>query len=122
MEKGKLVIQKVSGAPSSDSVCQAFTHRLILPDSQVATLVSVYLVTTKNHQDLGKLLSDVFELTIQKIEEGNLEEGVLSMLSNSSAKVSQFLQQEKVEASFVHTLFYKDAVYISRHGISVKLM
>src|SRR3989344_1615388 len=122
MEKRKLNIQKVSGAPSKDCVCQVFTQRVILADSQVATLVSVFFVRTGNHEDLGKLLSEVFELSIQKIEEGNMDEGVLSILSNAALKVVQFLEQEKVEASFLHSLFYKDALYIARHGESVKLM
>ena len=122
MEKRKLNIQKVSGAPSKDCVCQVFTQRVILADSQGATLVSVFFVRTGNHEDLGKLLSEVFELSIQKIEEGNMNEGVLSILSNAALKVVQFLEQEKVEASFLHTLFYKDALYIARHGESVKLM
>src|SRR3989344_454365 len=122
MERLKLNIQKVSGAPSASCVCQVFTHRLILADSQVATLVSVFLVKTENHQDLPKLLSEVFELSIQKIEEGAIAEGVLAILSNSALKVVQFLEQEKVKASFAHTLFYKDAVYIARHGEGVKLL
>src|SRR3990167_700594 len=122
MERLKLNIQKVSGAPSASCVCQVFTHRLILADSQVATLVSVFLVKTENHQDLPKLLSEVFELSIQKIEEGAIAEGVLAILSNSASKVVQFLEQEKVKASFAHTLFYKDAVYIARHGESIKLL
>ena len=122
MEKGKLDIQKVSGAPKPDCVCQVFVNRLILADSQVATLVSVFLVKTENHQDLPKLLSEVFELSIQKIEEGAIAEGVLAILSNSALKVVQFLEQEKVKASFAHTLFYKDAVYIARHGEGVKLL
>src|SRR3972149_12302877 len=122
MEKPKLDIQKVSGAPKPDCICQFFTHRLILADSQVATLVSVFFVRTENHQDLQKLLSEVFELSISKIEEGNMNEGALSILSNAALKVAQFLGQEKVEASFLHTLFYKDAVYIARHGNSVKLV
>src|SRR3990167_6441296 len=100
MEKGKLDIQKVSGAPKPDCVCQVFTHRLILADSQVATLVSVFFVKTDNHQDLQKLLSEVFELSIQKIEEGNVNEGVFAILSNAASKVAQFLEQEKVKASF----------------------
>src|SRR3990167_5675536 len=122
MERLKLNIQKVSGAPSASCVCQVFTHRLILADSQVATLVSVFLVKTENHQDLPKLLSEVFELSIQKIEEGAIAEGVLAILSNSALKVVQFLEQEKVKASFAHTLFYKYAVYIARHGEGVKLL
>src|SRR3990172_7793054 len=122
MERLKLNIQKVSGAPSASCVCQVFTHRLILADSQVATLVSVFFVKTENRQDLQKLLSEVFELSVQKIEEGNLDEGILAILSNAALKVTQFLEQEKVKASFTHTLFYKDAVYIARHGESVKLL
>lgn len=122
MEKGKLDIQKVSGAPRPDCVCQVFTHRLILADSQVATLVSVFFVKTENHKDLQKLLSEVFELSIQKIEEGNMNEGVLAILSNAALKITQFLEQENVKASFAHTLFYKDAAYIARHGESVKLL
>ena len=122
MEKGKLDIQKVSGAPRPDCVCQVFVNRLILADSQVATLVSVFLVKTENRKDLQKLLSEVFELSIQKIEEGNLDEGMLAILSNASLKVTQFLKQENVKASFAHTLFYKDAVYIARHGEGVKLL
>src|SRR3990167_3028974 len=122
MEKWKLDIQKVSGAPRPDCVCQVFVNRLILADSQVATLVSVFLVKTENRKDLQKLLSEVFELSIQKIEEGNLDEGMLAILSNASLKVTQFLKQENVKASFAHTLFYKDAVYIARHGESVKLL
>src|SRR3989344_3219792 len=122
MEKPKLDIQKVSGAPKPDCICQVFTHRLILADSQVATLVSVYLVKTENHEDLQKLLAEVFELSIQKIEEGAIAEGVLALLSNAALKVVQFLEQEKVEASFAHTLFYKDAVYIARHGRGIKLL
>src|SRR3990167_7793411 len=122
MEKWKLDIQKVSGAPRPDCVCQVFVNRLILADSQVATLVSVFLVKTENRKDLQKLLSEVFELSIQKIEEGNLDEGMLAILSNASLKVTQFLKQENVKASFAHTLFYKDAVYIARHGESIKLL
>src|SRR3989344_6002249 len=122
MENGKLDIQKVSGAPRPECVCQVFVNRLILADSQVATLVSVFLVKTDDHQDLQKLLSEVFELSIQKIEEGNLDEGMLAILSNASLKVTQFLKQENVKASFAHTLFYKDAVYIARHGEGVKLL
>src|SRR3972149_7315243 len=122
MEKPKLDIQKVSGAPKPDCVCQVFVNRLILADSQVATLVSVFLVNTENRKDLQKLLSEVFELSIQKIEEGNLDEGMLAILSNASLKVTQFLEQENVKASFAHTLFYKEAVYIARHGESVKLL
>src|SRR3989344_7408553 len=122
MEMRKLDIQKVSGAPRPDCVCQVFVNRLILADSQVATWVSVFLVKTENRQDLQKLLSEVFELSIQKIEEGNLDEGMLAILSNASLKVTQFLKQENVKASFAHTLFYKDAVYIARHGESIKLL
>jgi len=122
MEMRKLEIQKVSGAPRPDCVCQVFVNRLILADSQVATLVSVFFVKTENRQDLQKLLSEVFELSVQKIEEGNLDEGILAILSNAALKVTQFLEQEKVKASFTHTLFYKDAVYIARHGESVKLL
>ena len=122
MEMRKLDIQKVSGAPKPDCVCQVFTNRLILADSQIATLVSVFLVKTDNHEDLQKLLSEVFELSIQKIEEGNIYEGALAILSNAALKVTQFLEQENVKASFAHTLFYKDAVYIARHGDSVKLL
>src|SRR3990167_10050322 len=122
MEMRKLDIQKVSGAPKPDCVCQVFTRRLILADSQVATLVSVFFVRTDNHEDLQKLLSEVFELSISKIEEGNINEGALAILSNAALKVTQFLEQENVKASFAHTLFYKDAVYIARHGDSVKLL
>src|SRR3990167_233963 len=122
MERLKLNIQKVSGAPSASCVCQVFTHRLILADSQVATLVSVFFVKTDNHQDLPKLISEVFELSIQKIEDGAITEGMLAILSNAALKVVQFLEQEKVKASFAHTLFYKDAVYIARHGEGVKLL
>ena len=122
MEKPKLDIQKVSGAPKPDCICQVFTHRLILADSQVATLVSVFFVKTENHQDLQKLLSEVFELSIQKIEEGAIDEGLLVILSNAALKVTQFLEQEKVKTSFLATLFYKDAIYIARHGDGVKLM
>src|SRR3990167_4726153 len=100
MDQPKLDIQKVSGAPRFDCVCQVFTHRLILADSQVATLVSVFLVKTENLKDLQKLLSEVFELSIQKIEEGNMNEGVLAILSNAALKVTQFLEQENVKASF----------------------
>src|SRR3990167_1225405 len=122
MEQPKLDIQKVSGAPKPDCVCQVFTHRLTLADSQVATLVSVFFVKTENHEDLPKLLAEVFELSIQKIEEGNIDEGVFSILSNAALKAAQFLKQEKVETSFLHTLFYKDAIYIARHGERVKLL
>src|SRR3989344_2359295 len=122
MEMRKLDIQKVSGAPKPDCVCQVFTRRLILADSQVATLVSVFFVRTDNHEDLQKLLSEFFELSIQKIEEGNINEGALAILSNAALKVTQFLKQENVKASFAHTLFYKDAVYIARHGESVRLL
>src|SRR3989344_5161020 len=122
MEKGKLDIQKVSGAPRPDCVCQVFVNRLILADSQIATWVSVFLVKTENRKDLQKLLSEVFELSIQKIEEGAIDEGVLAILSNAALKVTQFLELEKVKASFAHTLFYKDAVYIVRHGEGVKLL
>src|SRR3990167_148597 len=122
MEMRKLEIQKVSGAPRPDCVCQVFVNRLILADSQVATLVSVFFVKTENRQDLQKLLSEVFELSVQKIEEGNLDEGILAILSNAALKVTQFLEQEKVEASFAHALFYKEAVYIARHGESVRLL
>src|SRR3989344_5171324 len=122
MEMRKLDIQKVSGAPKPDCVCQVFVNRLILADSQIATLVSVFLVKTDNHEDLQKLLSEVFELSIQKIEEGNINEGALAILSNAALKVTQFLEQENVKASFAHILFYKDAVYIARRGESVKLL
>ena len=122
MDHPKLDIQKVSGAPKSDCVCQVFTSRLILADSQVATLVSVFLVKTENVKDLPKLISEVFELSIQKIEEGAITEGMLVILSNAALKVVQFLEQEKVKASFAHALFYKDAVYIARHGEGVKLL
>src|SRR3990167_5117831 len=122
MDQPKFDIQKVSGAPKADCVCQVFTHRLILADSQVATLVSVFFVKTDNHQDLPKLISEVFELSIQKIEDGAITEGMLAILSNAALKVVQFLEQEKVKASFAHTLFYKDAVYIARHGEGVKLL
>ena len=122
MEKPKLDIQKVSGAPKPDCICQVFTHRLILADSQVATLVSVFFVKTENHQDLQKLLSEVFELSIQKIEEGAIDEGLLVILSNAVLKVTQFLEHEKVKTSFLATLFYKDAIYIARHADGVKLI
>src|SRR3990167_3503937 len=122
MDQPKFDIQKVSGAPKADCVCQVFTHRLILADSQVATLVSVFFVKTDNHQDLPKLISEVFELSIQKIEDGAITEGMLAILSNAALKVVQFLEQEKVEASFAHALFYKEAVYFARHGEGVKLL
>lgn len=121
MNQPKLDIQKVSGAPKANCVCQVFTHRLILADSQVATLVSVFLIRTEDHEDLQKALSEVFELLVHKIDEGRIDEGLLSICTNASLKVAQFLEQEKVKSSYLATLFYKDAIYIVCHGDEVKL-
>jgi len=114
-----LHIEKIAGQGTGETFCATFTKRITLQDGSLGTIVSCFLVKSGEAQDLGVVVSDLFELTTKKLEEVN--EGPYEAMSIVSDSCLDFAKEKAIEADFAHIFFFKSASYIVRIGDKIKI-
>lgn len=115
-------IEKISGTGDGDFVCGVFSKHVTLADGSSGVLANCVLISgegLKSIENVGTFLHEGFESDARKLAEK--ENGLLSMVSEvGDAGLGRF-EQANVNASFAVAFFYKDAVYIARHGEKIKI-
>lgn len=118
MAELSLQIEKITGTASGDAASSVFSSRVSFADGSVGTLVSCILVLGKS-PDVGGIIKDIFDVALRKFEQA--ESGSLETLKSAVKFSRDSVLQGELDVSFVHALFYKNAVYIGKSGERVKI-
>jgi len=112
-------IEKIHGSADSNAACGIFTKRITFEGGITGTIVSTILVLGGEVEDNQTYLRDIFEISAQKLENGNGKP--LVVLKEAGEACRSYIEQRNLNVSFVNALVYKNAFYFGRYKESVRI-
>ncbi len=112
-------IEKICGQADSNAACGVFTKRITFENGVVGTIVSTILVSGGDGDDKQTYLRDIFEISAQKLENGDGKP--LTVLKEACESCKAYIEQRSLEVSFVNALIYKNAFYCGRYKENVHI-
>lgn len=112
-------IEKINGLADEKAACGIFTKRITFEGGVVGTIVSTILVHGGEGEDSQTYLRDIFEISTQKLEEGNGKP--LEVLKEAGEACRFYIEQRNLNVSFVNALVYKNAFYVGRYKDGVRV-
>jgi hypothetical protein len=106
-------IEKINGLADEKAACGIFTKRITFEGGVVGTIVSTILVHGGEGKDSQTYLRDIFEISTQKLEDGNGKP--LEVLKEAGEACRFYIEQRNLNVSFVNALVYKNAFYVGRY-------
>jgi len=112
-------IEKINGLADDKAACGIFTKRITFEGGVVGTIVSTILVRGGEGEDFQTYLRDIFEISTQKLEDGNGKP--LEVLKEAGEACRSYIEQRSLDVSFVNALVYKSAFYVGRYKSGVRV-
>lgn len=115
-----LQIEKVSGKSGEKYASRVFSNRVSLIDGTLGTLVCAFLIRSEKAGDLTSNLTDLFELSTKKLEEG--DGGALNCLNLSKDACTEYATNFDLEVNFSFLFFFENVCYVVKSSKDFKVL